>query len=301
MTARRALARLAAAIALVALTAGAMLAFGRIARAADEPVIPAYQGYVTDAAGVLSDDTRAKLEAFLDQLQKKTGAQFAVLTVKSSAPLDPVDFKTAVFQAWKIGEKGKDNGLLLLVSMEEHKIYFETGYGLEGVLPDGLEARIVRERMVPGMRAGDVDAAVTAGVQAAASRIAARAERHAHVGRARAALRRRRRFGEPDPRGPDRIHHLHRDLAGGEGLAGAPAARRLVVARTGRLGWRIRRLWWLWRRRGWWRRRIVWRLWGRIERRRRWRRKLVVSPLAEGAVITRGAANVRPARKENER
>jgi uncharacterized protein len=165
MMPRRALARLAAAVLL--------LACATIARAQDEPAIPDYQGYVTDAAGVLSVTTRGQLESFLDQVQKKTGAQFAVLTVKTTAPLDPVDFKTRVFERWKIGEKGKDNGLLLLIAMAEHKIYFETGYGLEGPLPDGLEARIVRERMVPAMRQNDVDGAVVAGVQAAAARIAA--------------------------------------------------------------------------------------------------------------------------------
>ena len=165
MMLRRALARLAAAI--------AILVFVPQARAQDEAVIPAYQGYVTDAAGVLGDETRAKLEAFLDQLQQKTGAQFAVLTVKTTAPLDPVDYKTKVFERWKIGQKGKDNGLLLLIAMDEHKIYFETGYGLEGVLPDGLQARIVRERMVPAMRQNDVDGAVESGVKTAAARIAA--------------------------------------------------------------------------------------------------------------------------------
>ena len=165
MMPRRALARLAAAI--------AILSCAPTARAQDEAAIPEYQGYVTDAAGVLGDETRAKLEAFLDQVEKKTGAQFAVLTVKTTAPLEPADYKTKVFERWKIGQKGKDNGLLLLIAMDEHKIVFETGYGLEGVLPDGLEARIVRQRMVPAMRQNDVDGAVVAGVQSAAARIAA--------------------------------------------------------------------------------------------------------------------------------
>jgi uncharacterized protein len=136
------------------------------------PAIPEYRGFVTDQAGVLSEETRAKLEAFLDQLKQKTGAEFAVLTVRSSAPLDPSEYKVRVFERWKIGQKGKDNGLLMLVSMEEHAVRFETGYGLEGVLPDMVEARIVRDEMVPALRAGDVDGAVTRGVLAAASRIA---------------------------------------------------------------------------------------------------------------------------------
>jgi uncharacterized protein len=151
----------------------AMLAGTGLTRADDAPAIPAYRGYVNDDAGVLREDTRAKLEAFLDQVEKKTGAEFAVLTVRTTAPLDPADYKVKVFETWKIGKKGADNGLLLLVAMEERKIWFETGYGLEGVLPDGLESRIIRERMTPAMRASDVDGAVTAGVLAAAAKIAA--------------------------------------------------------------------------------------------------------------------------------
>jgi uncharacterized protein len=171
MSRRRAPARpawLAAALSLAVMLAGA-----GFARADDAVTIPAYRGYVNDDAGVLREDTRAKLEAFLDQLQKKTGAEFAVLTVKTTAPLDPAEYKVKAFESWKIGKKGTDEGLLLLVAMEEHKIWFETGYGLEGVLPDGLESRIIRERMTPAMRANDVDGAITAGVVVAASKIAA--------------------------------------------------------------------------------------------------------------------------------
>ena len=175
MSARRALARLT--LSLAALCLAPLAGFpGRGAAAepaAEAAAIPAAQGYVTDAAGVLSEDTRARLESFLDQVQKKTGAEFAVLTVRTTAPLDPGDYKVRVFEQWKLGKKGKDDGLLLLLSMDERAVRFETGYGLEGPLPDGLEARIVRELMVPKLRAGDTDAAVTAGVLAAAQRIAA--------------------------------------------------------------------------------------------------------------------------------
>jgi uncharacterized protein len=166
MSARRALAR-PVALALLA------LALSAPARADQTPAIPEFHGYVNDDAGVMREDTRAKLEAFLDQLEQKTGAQFAVLTVKSTDPLDPSDYKVRVFEQWKIGKKGKDNGLLLLVAMDQRAIRFETGYGLEGVLPDGLESRIVREDMAPAMRANDVDGAITNGVLAASARIAA--------------------------------------------------------------------------------------------------------------------------------
>jgi len=148
------------------------LAGGAPARAQTEPVLPAPAGYVNDVAGIMDEPARAKLEAFLDQLHRKTGAEFAVLTVKTTAPLDPAEYKERVFQSWKLGKHGEDNGLLLLIALDEHSIKFETGYGLEGVLPDGLESRIIREEMTPRFRAGDMTGGITAAVLRAAQRIA---------------------------------------------------------------------------------------------------------------------------------
>lgn len=143
------------------------------ARAQPAPVIPAPVGFVNDQANVLDADTRAKLEAFLDQVKRRTGAEFAVLTVRTTAPLDPSEYKVRAFEQWKLGKRGEDNGLLLLVALDERRITFETGYGLEDVLPDGLESRIVREEMTPRFRAGDMAGGITAGVLRAAGRIAA--------------------------------------------------------------------------------------------------------------------------------
>ena len=151
--------------------------FGGAARAQDSaaangPAIPQYTGYVNDFGGVYDDASKAKVESFLDQVQKKTGAQFAVLIMKTTAPESPTEYKTRVFDAWKIGQKGKDNGLLMLVALDEREVRFETGYGLEGALPDGLQSRIFREQMVPYFRQGDTAGGVTAGVLACAARIA---------------------------------------------------------------------------------------------------------------------------------
>jgi uncharacterized protein len=143
------------------------------AEAPPDTTIPRYEGYVTDRAGIIDGDSRAKLEAFLDQLQKKTGVQFAVLTVPTTAPRDPAEYKTMVFRRWGIGASGKDNGLLLLVAIQEHRVWFETGYGLEGVLPDGLQSRIIREELTPRFRAHDYPGGITATVLRAAQRIAA--------------------------------------------------------------------------------------------------------------------------------
>lgn len=135
--------------------------------------IPAFGGFVNDSAGVIGEQRSAELEGFLDQLQKKTGVQFAVLTVASTAPEDPSAYKTRVFQAWGIGNAERDDGLLLLVAIQERQVRFETGYGLEGTLPDGWQSRMVRDLVVPRFRAGDYAEGVTAAVLATAQRIGA--------------------------------------------------------------------------------------------------------------------------------
>lgn len=170
MSARRAGARPRAAALLLVIS---LLAIGSPRAGAQEPQIPDPVGFVNDAAGVIDEPTRAKLEGFLDQVKKKTGADFAVLTVRTTAPLSPTDYKVRVFERWKLGRRGEDDGLLMLVAIEEREVRFETGYGLEGPLPDGLQSRIVRERMAPRFQAGDYAGGIVAGVQACAVRIAA--------------------------------------------------------------------------------------------------------------------------------
>ncbi len=151
------------------------VAEARAADAVDSTVaaIPDYVGYVNDHAGLLDEPTRAKLEAFLDQVQKKTGAEFAILTVPSTAPLEPSEYKVKVFEKWRIGKKGQDNGLLMLVAVAEREVRFETGYGLEGTLPDILQTRIFREQMAPRFKDGDMAGGIVAGTLACAARIAA--------------------------------------------------------------------------------------------------------------------------------
>jgi len=149
---------------------------GHPARAQDStrlPAVPAFHGYVNDDAGVIGEERAAQLESFLDQVHQKTGAQFAVLTVQSCEPDDPTTFKTRVFNTWGIGDKDRRDGLLLLVSMKERALEFETGYGLEGTLPDGWQARMLRDLAVPEFRKGDPAAGITAAVLAASQRIAA--------------------------------------------------------------------------------------------------------------------------------
>jgi uncharacterized protein len=124
---------------------------------------------VNDRANVMDEASRARLEAFLDQVKQKTGVQFAVLTLRSTAPLDPLQYKTEAYRRWFQGNR---TSLLLLVALDERRIAFETGYELEGILPDGLEARIIRTEMAPRFRAGDIAGGITAATLRVSSIIA---------------------------------------------------------------------------------------------------------------------------------
>jgi uncharacterized protein len=173
MSAGRAGARRFRIVRVAAACAIALLALGRPGFAQDStaagmPPIPRPTGYVIDQADVIDAATEDRLQRYLDQLETKTGVEFAVLTMPSTAPMDPLQYKTKVYEQWG----GHREGLLMLVAIEEHTIAFETGYEVEGTLPDGLQSRIIRQEMVPRFRAGEVSEGIVAGVIACAERIA---------------------------------------------------------------------------------------------------------------------------------
>lgn len=130
------------------------------------PAIPSPQGYVTDAAGILSHATVLRLDQALQAFERSDSTQIAVLTVPSleGEPLEEYSLKVA--ESWGIGQKGKDNGALLLVAKKERKVRIEVGYGLEGRLTDLIAGRIVDNEIVPRFKQGDFDGGVTAGVAA---------------------------------------------------------------------------------------------------------------------------------------
>jgi uncharacterized protein len=107
---------------------------------------------VNDYAGLLSPEEKAAIEARCKQLRDKTGAQLAVVTLSSLDGGDIDDFANKLFAQWGIGQKGKDNGLLLVVSMEERKYRLEVGYGLEPIIPDILANRVLQQKLRPRFR-----------------------------------------------------------------------------------------------------------------------------------------------------
>ncbi len=137
-----------------------------------EPPVPVPQGYVTDLAHVIGPDVRARIERLSQELRDKTGAEIAVVTVETTAPLDDFTYAMRIADAWKPGRKGEDTGVVFLVATRDRKLRVLVGYGLEGILPDGLVGEIEDREVVPAFRAGRVDDGVWQGVAALASRIA---------------------------------------------------------------------------------------------------------------------------------
>jgi uncharacterized protein len=137
--------------------------------------VPPLTGPVVDRANLLAPGQRSTIDNLSRELQSKTGAQIAVLTVESSAPEDLFDYGMRVAKEWQLGSREKDDGLLLVVASRDHKVRFFTGYGLEGVLPDGKLGRILDTYAVPQFRSGNVGEGIVAAVGAAAREIAAEA------------------------------------------------------------------------------------------------------------------------------
>ncbi len=128
--------------------------------------VPPLSGRIVDAAHLLPPDLTASLTEELAGHERRTGNQVAILTLPGlqGEPLE--EFSHRVATTWKLGQKGTDNGVLLLVSPGDRQIRIEVGYGLEGVLTDAATSRIIRNEMVPHFRKGDYAQGIAAGAKA---------------------------------------------------------------------------------------------------------------------------------------
>lgn len=122
------------------------------------------EGYVTDPDGIISTLERGMLNQFITEMEDSTTAQVAVVILTSIGEANPKDFATELFNLWGIGQAGKDNGLLILTVMDQQRTEFETGYGLEGVLPDVVCYRIGMQELVPYFREGEYGQGLIAAV-----------------------------------------------------------------------------------------------------------------------------------------
>ena len=142
---------------------GCALSLGAHAQQADVPYLT---GRVVDNAEILKPDTRKRLAETLRRHEQKTTNQIAVLTVTTLQGDSVEEYAVRVFEQWKLGQKGKDNGVLLVVAPQDRRMRIEVGYGLEGVLPDATAARIIRNVMTPRFKEGNYDGGIVQGVEA---------------------------------------------------------------------------------------------------------------------------------------
>lgn len=120
--------------------------------------------HVHDEAKILSQETVDHLEKQLIAYEDSTSNQIAVLTMGTLGDTPLEEYALKVAEKWKLGDESNDNGVLLLIAVDDHKMRIEVGYGLEGVLTDAVSARIIRNEIAPEFRQNDFDAGVTAGI-----------------------------------------------------------------------------------------------------------------------------------------
>lgn len=127
---------------------------------------PEFTAPVVDAAGAVPDEVETQVNASLEDYRRRSGNQVAVAVVRTTGRRSLEDYTIDLAREWGVGGKGDDNGVLLLIAIEDRKLRIEVGRGLEGTLTDLQSGRIIRERLVPLLRQGDVGAAVAQGAAA---------------------------------------------------------------------------------------------------------------------------------------
>ena len=161
MTLGRVLASLAGRRARVPFGMAALLCACLVALAA---TFPALTGHIVDQANIIPAAARAAIEPKLADLEAKSGIQLVVATVASLEGQEIEPYANELFRAWKLGEKTKNNGVLLLVAPNERRVRIEVGYGLEGTLTDALSKVIIANAIAPRFKEGDFGGGISRGV-----------------------------------------------------------------------------------------------------------------------------------------
>ncbi|MCL2294104.1 MAG: TPM domain-containing protein [Spirochaetes bacterium] len=135
--------------------------------------LPRPTGFVSDHANVINSSDRQVIEALGREVQQKSGAEIALLTVRTIEPHASIEeFANEVFGRWGVGERGKDTGVLIVLSTDEREVRIEVGYGLEGAIPDGLAGSIMDRFMLPHFRNNDFSTGLRDGYMAVANVVA---------------------------------------------------------------------------------------------------------------------------------
>jgi uncharacterized protein len=134
-----------------------------IAAAAQSP-LPKPQGRVNDFANVIDPATEAEIDRRLDVIEQKTSAEIAVATIQSLNGISVEEYANRLFKEWGVGQAKQDNGVLVLIAPNDREMRIEVGYGLEGVLPDGLAGQVIRDDFTPRFRENDYSGGIRNGV-----------------------------------------------------------------------------------------------------------------------------------------
>lgn len=130
-----------------------------------EVAVPPLKARVTDFTGTLTNAQRNALEERLAAFEARKGSQIAVLLVPTTHPESIEQYAIRVAEQWKLGRKGIDDGVLLLVAMKDRAVRIEVGYGLEGILPDAAAKRIIEDHIIPRFKLGDMSGGIHSGVE----------------------------------------------------------------------------------------------------------------------------------------
>ena len=143
----------------------ALLAFAALAGVARADVpVPPLKARVTDLTGTLNAQQKGELESRIAAFEARRGSQIAVLLLPTTKPEEIEQYSIRVAEAWKIGRKKVDDGLILVVAKDDRRLRIEVGYGLEGAIPDSVARRVIDERITPRFRDGDYYGGVRDGV-----------------------------------------------------------------------------------------------------------------------------------------
>jgi uncharacterized protein len=134
--------------------------------AADLVAIPPLQARVTDLTATLSAEQRGALEATLESFERERGSQVGIVMLQSTQPEAIEQFGIRLAEAWKLGRKGTDDGVIVIVAKNDRRVRLEVGYGLEGALNDATAKRIISETITPRFKSGDYYGGLQAGVAA---------------------------------------------------------------------------------------------------------------------------------------
>lgn len=130
------------------------------------------RGFINDFAGVIGQEYEDRMASIAEEVERKTGAELAVVTVQNMGGLDVKDYANRLFEAWKIGKREQDNGVLLFLAVTERRVHIETGYGIEPIIPDGFAGEILDRYVLPDLKDGNYGPGLYRGLIAIAGVIA---------------------------------------------------------------------------------------------------------------------------------